>query len=79
MTTQSQAENATVRDPDGPDPDFATLAAEASRAAVERAFAAGLSVSFMEGGRFYRRFPDGRVLEIPDEEMRALQEGRPWP
>lgn len=79
MTTKSAIDTAFEEDLDGPDPDFAQLSADASRAAVERAFAAGLSVVYMEGGRFYRRFPDGRVSEIPDDEMQALREGRSWP
>ena len=66
-------------DSDGPDSDFATLAAEASRDAIKCVFEAGLSVSYFEGGRLYRRFHDGRVVESSDEEVQAILEGRPWP
>ncbi len=66
-------------DSDGPDSDFATLAAEASLDAIKRAFEAGLSVSYFEGGRLYRHFHDGRVVEISDEEVQTILEWRPWP
>lgn len=72
-------ENRTSESPDGPDPDFAELAAEASREAIERAFEAGLSVSYLDDGHLYRRFPDGRVLEVSDQERQAILEGRSWP
>ncbi len=78
-TIATTNKNMMIEDLDGPDPDFAALAAEASRSAIERAFESGLSVSYLDGGRLYRRFPDGRVLEVSDEERKAILEGRPWP
>lgn len=79
MMTTPTADNRSAADPDGPDPDFATLAADASRAAVERTLAAGLSVSYLENGRLCRRFPDGHVLVVSEEECRVLRGGIPWP
>jgi hypothetical protein len=40
-------------------------------------FEAGFSVSYFEGGQLYRRFHDGRVVEISDDEVQAILEGRP--
>ena len=79
VSISQTTENMLSKDLDGPDPDFAALAAEASRGAIERAFAAGLSVSYLEGGHLYRRFPDGRILEISEQERQAILEGRTWP
>ena len=64
---------------DGPDPDFAALAATASRDAIARAFAAGIPITYMQGDKMFEKFPDGRVREISEEEQKAMLEGRPWP
>ena len=64
---------------DEPDPDFAALSAEASRDAIARAFAAGLSITYMDGDKLIEKFPDGRMREIPAEEVQAMLEGRSWP
>lgn len=79
MMTSLATKDVLTDSSDSPDPDFSRLAAEASHAAIERAFAASLSVTFMENGRFYRRFPDERIVEIPADEVKAIREGRPWP
>ena len=79
MMTTPPTDNRSAADPDGPDPDFTTLSADASRAAVERTLAAGMSVSYLENGRLCRRFPDGRVLVVSEEECQALRGGLPWP
>ena len=64
---------------DGPDPDFAALAAAASRDAIARAFAAGIPITYMQGDKVFEKFPDGRIREISVEEQQAVLEGRPWP
>lgn len=64
---------------DGPDPDFAALAAAASRDAIARAFAAGIPIAYMHDGKLFEKFPDGRIREISVEEQQAMLEGRPWP
>ena len=79
VSISQSTENMPSKDLDGPDPDFAALAAEASRVAIKRAFEAGLSVSYLEGGHLYRRFPDGRVQKVSDQERQAILEGRSWP
>lgn len=64
---------------DGPDPDFTALSAAASRDAVERAFAAGLSITYMRGDKLFEKYPDGHEREISRDEAQAMLEGRPWP
>ena len=64
---------------DDPELDFTALSAEASRNAVERAFSAGLSVTYMSGDQLFEKFPDGHVRTIPEEEVKAMLEGHPWP
>jgi hypothetical protein len=64
---------------DGPDPDFAALAAAASRDAIARSFAAGIPITYMNAGKLFEKFPDGRIREISEKEMQAMLEGHPWP
>ena len=64
---------------DGPDSDFAALSAAASGDAVERAFAAGLSITYMRGDKLFEKYSDGRERDISRDEAQAMLEGRPWP
>lgn len=79
MTTTDQPLKPCQDEPDGPDPDFAGIAARASQAAISRAFESGLSVTYMEGDKVLERFPDGDVRELSEKEIQATLEGRSWP
>lgn len=79
MTTIDQQLQRCQDEPDGPDPDFAGIAARASQAAIARAFESGLSVTYMEGDKVLERFPDGHVRNLSEGEIQAALEGRPWP
>lgn len=79
MDTTKQTPSMHTGPEDGPDPDFAALAAAASRDAVERAFAAGLSITYMRGDKLFEKYPDGHEREISRDEAQAMLEGRPWP
>lgn len=57
------------------DPDYASLAKEASDNAVAELLAAGIPVVYLKEGSLIRHFPDHSEEVVSDEELRQVSEG----